>query len=700
MVASLDSLFRARSVVLVGGTDRSIWSTAAFANFARIGFTGQVHVVNRKGGTVHGLAAATSCAAIGEPVDAALLMVPEAAIPDAFADMNAAGIRNAVVLTSGFAEVGAEGAARQDALLAAARAQGVTLLGPNCLGFINYADRVPIWTTQPPLPVLPGGTIGVVSQSGATAGFIAAFAQRQGMGLSYQVSTGNEADVNVARVVDFLVDDPATRVIGLFLETVHDAGTLAAAARRALAAGKPIVAIKIGASENAARAAQAHTGSLVGDDRVFDAVCRQLGIIRVGSIEDLVFTAGLLAKLGPVRKRRLGLVSISGGVCEMAADQAEAAGVEVPALAPETVAALRAVLPSFGTPNNPLDVTGGAMLDPPLFERCLAPLGQDPSLGLLACFMDLPDTAEEVAGFRGAIIRSIGAGFQAAGLPAAMFSTIPRPVTEAGRALLAETGISYFGSGVQHGLGAIGRAFAWAARQERGLAPPAPPISPSAARPATEHATLAYLAAQGVPVIPVTLARDEAAAVAATQALGGPVVLKIASADIAHKSDIGGVLLNIAGDAAVADGFRRITASVRAARPEAAIDGVLVAPMREGGVELFVGVLRDPVWGPAIAVGLGGVWVEVLRDTSLRVLPVGSGEVLEMLAELRGARLLDGYRGSAPVDRAALAEAIARIGDAALALGPGLAALEVNPLLATPAGAEALDALAIWEDQA
>jgi acyl-CoA synthetase (NDP forming) len=700
MVASLDSLFRARSVVLVGGTDRSIWSTAAFANFARIGFTGQVHVVNRKGGTVHGLAAATSCAAIGEPVDAALLMVPEAAIPDAFADMNAAGIRNAVVLTSGFAEVGAEGAARQDALLAAARAQGVTLLGPNCLGFINYADRVPIWTTQPPLPVLPGGAIGVVSQSGATAGFIAAFAQRQGMGLSYQVSTGNEADVNVARVVDFLVDDPATRVIGLFLETVHDAGTLAAAARRALAAGKPVVAIKIGASENAARAAQAYTGSLVGDDRVFDAVCRQLGIIRVGSIEDLVFTAGLLVKLGPVRKRRLGLVSISGGVCEMAADQAEAAGVEVPALAPETVAALRAVLPSFGTPNNPLDVTGGAMLDPPLFERCLAPLGQDPSLGLLACFMDLPDTAEEVAGFRGAIIRSIGAGFQAAGLPAAMFSTIPRPVTEAGRALLAETGISYFGSGVQHGLGVIGRAFAWAARQERGLAPPAPPISPSAARPASEHATLAYLAAQGVPAIPVTLARDEAAAVAAAKALGGSVVLKIASADIAHKSDIGGVLLNIAGDAAVADGFRRITASVRAARPEAAIDGVLVAPMREGGVELFVGVLRDPVWGPAIAVGLGGVWVEVLRDTSLRVLPVRPEEVLEMLAELRGARLLDGYRGSAPVDRAALAEAIARIGDAALALGPGLAALEVNPLLATPAGAEALDALAIWEDEA
>ncbi|SDB72673.1 acetate--CoA ligase family protein [Belnapia rosea] len=697
MAASLESLFRARSVALVGATDRSIWSSAAHANFARIGFEGRVHVVNRKGGMVHGLAAATSCAAIGEPVDAALVMVPEAAIPEAFADLRAAGIRNAVMLTSGFAEIGAEGAARQAALLAEARAQGVTLLGPNCLGFINYADRVPIWTTQPPLPVLPGGAIGVVSQSGATAGFIAAFAHRQGMGLSYQISTGNEADVNVARVVDFLVDDPATRVIGLFLETVHEAGTLAAAARRALAAGKPIVAIKIGASETAARAAAAHTGSLVGDDRVFEAACRQLGMIRVPSIEALVFTAGLLAQGGPIRKRGVGLVSISGGVCEMAADRAEEAGVPVPALAPETVAALRAVLPPFGTPNNPLDVTGGAMLDPALFERSLAPLGTDPSLGLLACFMDVPDTAEEVASYRGTIIRAIGAGFRAAGLPAVLLSVLPRPVTEAGRALLAETGITYFGSGVPEGLAAIGRALAWSARQEAGLAKAAMPPA-AEARPRTEHATLAYLATQGVPAIPQHLAADAAAAVAAARRIGGPVAIKLASPDIAHKSDIGGVLLNLEGDAAVADGFARIMASLRAARPEARVEGVVVAPMRAGGVELFVGMLRDPLWGPAIAVGLGGVWVEALRDTSLRLLPVTPGEVLEMLAELRGARLLDGYRGSPGIDRPLAAEAVARIGDAALALGPGLAALEVNPLLAGPDGCEALDGLAVWEE--
>jgi len=594
----LDSLFRARSVALVGATDRSVWSQAAFANFGRLDFPGRVHVVNRKGGTVHGVPAATSCAAIDETVDAALLMVPEQAIGKAFADLNAAGIRNAVLLTSGFAEVGAEGARRQEELVASARSKGVTLLGPNCLGFINYTGRVPIWTTRPPMPIIPDGAIGIVSQSGATAGFIAGFAHRQGIGLSYQISTGNEADVNVARVVDFLVDDPATRVIGLFLETVHDATLLAAAARRALAADKPVIAMKIGSSEAAARAAEAHTGSLVGDDRVFDAVCRQFAIIRVSSIEDLVFTAGLLAQVGHVRDRRLGLVSISGGVCEMAADHAEAAGVAVPPLTEKTKAALREVLPDFGTPNNPLDVTGGAMLDPSLFARSLPALGADPSIGLVACFMSMPDTAEELASFHGEIVRQIGAGFRASDQPAVMLSISVESVTEPGRVLLNEAGITHLGSGVQHGLAAIGRAFAWAERQERGIPPAPAQPAPATERPTSEHATLAYLASCGVPVVPLALARNAAEAVAAVQVLGGPAVLKVASPDVAHKSDIGGVLLNLEGAVAVAEGFDRIMASVRAAKPEAAIDGVLVAPMRAGSaVELFVGVLRDPLWG-------------------------------------------------------------------------------------------------------
>jgi succinyl-CoA synthetase beta subunit len=261
-------------------------------------------------------------------------------------------------------------------------------------------------------------------------------------------------------------------------------------------------------------------------------------------------------------------------------------------------------------------------------------------------------------------------------------------------------GITYLGSGVQHALGAIGRAFAWAERQERGVpaAPPAP--APATERPRGEFAALAYLASRGVPVVPMTLARNAAEAVAAARALGGPAALKVASPDIAHKSDVGGVLLGLEGEAAVAEGFDRIVSAARSAKPGAALDGVLVAPMRSGGgVELFVGVLRDPLWGPAVAVGLGGVWVEALRDTAIRLLPVSPDEVLEMFGELRGARLLDGFRGAPGIDRRAAAEAVARIGDAALALGPALAALEVNPLRATADGAEALDALASWNEE-
>lgn len=695
--ASLDGLLRARSVALVGATERSHWSNSTFANFAALGFRGAIYPVNPKGGTVYGLAAATSCAAIGEPVDAAILMVAVDAFPAAFADMNAAGIRNAVILTSGFAEIGAEGAARQAELRRLARGQGITMLGPNCLGFINYVDRVPIWTIA--LPNDRAGSVAVVSQSGATAAYIAAFAGRQGIGVSYVVSTGNEADISVARVVDFLVDDPATRVITLFLETSHDAELLAAAAQRALAAGKPIIALKIGASEIAARSAQAHSGSLVGDDGIFSAACQRHGIIRVPSIDDLVATAGVLATLAPVRRGKLAALSISGGVCEIAGDRCAAEGVALAELAPQTLADLRGVLPAFATPGNPLDVTGGAMLKPELFTEAMAILGRDPDVGVLACLFDMRDGAED--SFANRVAEHIGKGFAAAAVPGVMISAAPRIMTAENRAVAAQHGLPYLPAGVHHGMAAIGHALRWQARRERARAGhlvAAYSGEASAARPQGERAVLDYLEQAGIPVIPALQVDSAAAAAAAARTLGGEVAMKIVSPDIAHKSDIGGVRLRIRGGDAAAAAFTAILADVRRHRPDARITGVVVAPMREAGLELFVGTLRDPHWGPAIAVGLGGVWVEALQDTSLRLLPVDAEAVLEMLAELRGARLLDGYRGMPAIDRMALAHVIARIGDAALDLGPDLLSLEINPLLVDGDRIEALDGLVVWAE--
>jgi acyl-CoA synthetase (NDP forming) len=689
----LTAMLRPRSIALVGATDRSRWSQNTFDNLVNRKYAGDIHLVSRRGGTVHGRTAATSCVAVGAPIDLALLMVPMSAIDDALADLAAADVHNAVILTSGFAETGEEGAEHQARLGTLARQHNVSLLGPNCLGFVNFIDNVPLWTGGFRAPSKPG-SIAVVTQSGANGSFISSLAAQHEIGLSHMVSTGNEADLDCADFIDHLVDLPEVRAIVLFAETVRHAPTFAAAARRAIAAAKPIVVLKIGLSEITARSAAAHTGALVGDDRVFDGVCRQLGIVRVDSIEDLLFTADVISHTGVLRPNGLAAVSISGGACEIVADRSQVLNVPLPELSANAVTELRAALPSFGTPHNPLDITGGAVLQPDLFEQGLRILGKQPEYSALACLFDVPVAEEHATEFVLAALRHIATGLHAADIPAFMISHTMKPVTEVSTRIIQDIGIPYVSAGIHHGMIALGRAFWWS-EQYRRLATPqsALNVAPSSERPLSERATLAYLGQQGVPVVPTTLARDEAQAVAAARAIGGRVVLKIASDDIAHKSDIGGVVLNLEGDQAVAEAFRRVMA---AAPSGTRVDGVLVAPMRGNGLELFVGCTRDPQWGHVIAVGLGGVWVEVLQDVSLRPLPVDAAEVKRMLGELRGTKLLHGVRGMPTADLDTLAAVIAGIGEAAVALGGELEALEVNPLWVRGTDVEALDALAVW----
>lgn len=687
----LESFFRPRSIAFIGATERSVWTRAAFANLRTLGYEGQLHLVNRKGGEVLGRNAATSATAIGEPVDVALVMVPSDVLLDTFPDLHAAGIRNAVVLSAGFAEAGAEGAVRQQALSDAARAHGVSLLGPNCLGFVNFVDRVPVWTVGA-RPQAGRGRIAIVSQSGALAAQMSYFARWQGIGLTYMISTGNEAGVDVAQSIDYLVDEPNTRAIAVFLESVRDPATFASAAVRAHAARKPIVVLKVGTSAVAMKAAQAHTGSLVGDDRVFDAACRQMGLLRVRSLEDLIITAEVAARTGPL-PGGLGVVSLSGGLCEIAADRAEVEGVELPALDAQTSAALKDALPGFGTPHNPLDVTGAVMLQPELLERSLAAMYTAPDQAAVVSVLDVPSAAEDDSSLLRKLVALVGGVQSRHSKPGIMFSHTMRPASELTQQIVQEAGLSYLPCGVQHGLAALGRVCAWTAMSvdTRPVAP-----SPVTTRPDSEQATLQFLSARGVPVIPMRIARNADDAADIARAFGGAVALKIASPDIQHKSDIGGVVLDVS-DLAVTEAYRRIIDNVVTRRPDARIDGVAVAPMRKGGLELFVGTMRDPQWGPVLAVGLGGIWVEALRDTSLRLLPVAEAEVGKMLDELRGSKLLDGFRGAPAVDRAALARVIVSIGDAALALGPDLVSLEINPLRVSGAQIEALDALVEWE---
>jgi acetate---CoA ligase (ADP-forming) len=694
---NLATLFGARSIALVGATEKSAWCQILIHGLRTNAYSGKVLLVNPRGGEIFDKAAYTSCKNIGEAVDLAIVMVPALAAEQALTDVGEAGIRFAVVLTSGFAELGADGTDLQTRLADRARVLGLTLLGPNCLGFVNYVDNVPAMVLPPQLPRLKGA-VAVVSQSGATAGAISAFAYQQGVGLSYLVSTGNEAMIGTADVLDFLIEDPHTRAIALFAETIRDTGRFMDSAARALAALKPIVILKVGVSELTARVAQAHTGALVGDDKVFDAVCRQSALIRVGSIEELVTTASLLAYTGVIAKRGLGVVSISGGACELIADAAERSKVHLPRFDAETVQALRSALPEMGTStHNPLDVTGAAVAKPDMFAQAVRIVGSDPGVGLTATVFGIPAVAARSSSLNVVGLTHIAEGIKTSGKPGICLTQTVQPINEISREIMNQTGVRFALGGIRDAVQAIGHAFTWSARAETSAYVPSPAISTSAVRPRGEQATLDYLSSCGVPVIPAVTALSERDAIEAARAIGGAVALKIASPDIAHKTEAGGVILNLYGDEAVAAGRLSILSNVSKKHPDALIEGVIVSPMRPRGTELFVGVARDPQWGLVLAVALGGVWVEAINDSSLRVLPVDAGMVLQMFKELRAAKILDGFRGMPALNLDAVAHVVVSIATAATALGTSLVSLEVNPLYVSPAGhIECLDALTVW----
>ena len=695
--AAVAALLAPRSIAIVGASEKSRWSQALVANLERGGYDGALHLVNRRGGIVHGREALTGCAGLAGPLDLGIVLVPATAILEAVDDLGRAGARAALILTSGFAETGPAGAALQAEVSRRARDHRMRLLGPNSLGFVNFAGQVHAWTTPVRAPSKSSG-VAIVSQSGATAFFLAELAYHQDVGLSCVVGTGNEADLEASAFVEYLADDPHTRAIALFIETVRDPARFLAACARAARARKPIVVLKVGAGEASVKSAAAHTGALVGDERVFDGICAQANLIRVRSIEELLATADLGARTGVLRAGGLAILSNSGGICEIAADTAEARGIAVPALSERVLAGLRDALPGFGTPHNPLDLTGG--VEP---ARCGDAVrlmaGQDGIAAVLCVWYAIPNGPDDESERLTDLHRHLSAALRGIAVPGVLACYTHTHQSAHARAIVKRIGAPYCAFGLDRTIGAFAGMFRWSTRQRRLAAATlvAAPVTRTGERPASEYAALAYLAGEGVPVVPVTLATDAAAAVAAARALGGPVALKIASPDIAHKSDIGAVLLNVDGDDAVAAGHDRIIEAARLKAPGARIDGVLVAPMRERGIELIVGVARDPQWGQVLAVGLGGVWVETLKDVALRVLPVDEGEIRAMLAELRGAKLLAGQRGVPAANIDALATAIARIAHAAARLGPDLAAMDVNPLWVRGDRVEALDALFVFD---
>ena len=711
----LRAFFAPRSIALVGASDNSGWARFIVASCATTGFPGPLTAVHPRATGAFGLPVVPSLRDLAEPAELAFILTPVQAVEGVLDDMGAAGIPNAVVLASGYREVGEAGRSREDALLDRAVANGVTMLGPNCLGFVNAHSRSAPYALALPPPLI-AGPVGVALQSGALASVVLAFAKAHAIGLSLLTSMGNEAMMKTADVLDYLVEDEATRVICLFLEEIGDPARFAQVAEKADRAGKPIVALKVGSSPAGQQAALAHTGSVAGDDAVVDAVLRQLNVIRVTSLEELLTTGAALGYSRWPRGRRMGVLTLSGGSCDIIADAAGARGVAIPDFSAETEAAIAALLPPFASAHNPLDVTGFGTLanlsgrKGPLtaVDHALDIAVQDPNLDfVLFSGVTLPEARppdEDAARTLETRVDWLAMRMGSAPIPIIPVATTCVNVSDYGRGLLRKHGITFLG-GLDLGMTALGHTLRWLENrgQVRAPIPPraaVPSLGPGpAARtagPWPEEAARRLLADAGVPVVPGGLAGSAGEAVEIAFRVGLPVALKICSAQITHKSDIGGVVLGLGSDAEVRAGYEKVRAAGQAV-PEATVDGVLVTPMRTGGTELLAGVTVDPAFGPVLAVGLGGIWVEVLNDTSLRLLPVDAAEVRRMLGELRGLPLLQGARGTAPASLDAVAGAIAALGEAALALDGTLRALEVNPLWVNGDQVEALDVLVITE---
>lgn len=703
----LRALFHPRSIALVGATDASRWSITIYQNLKNFGYSGPIYCVHPTHPIVHGQAAVKRLSDINEPVDLAFIMVSTQRVFSILEEVAALSIPNVVILTSGFSETGSKGQELEHQILAFVQQHDITMLGPNGNGFVNVSTHILPYGLPVQSPLVKG-PVGIVLQSGALASAVITLAQARHVGLSLLVSMGNETQIAATDVMDYLIEDEETHVIAVFLESIRQPAQFARIAQKALARKKPIIALKVGKSEISARAAKAHTGALVGSDAINDAVFKQLGIIRVDSLEDLLITAEVLGYSKPITGRRMGLVTPSGGACDILADRSHEEHILLPDFARETVQGLQHLLPEFSTIHNPLDVTGYIVIDRTLQQRTLEVVVHDPGLDFLV-YLSEPPRVEPPAELLPVYLQTytaIGNLIRQSHLPIVILANTSIDLTPFGQYLSDRAGIHFVG-GMEHGMTAIGNAIWWHERYQQFVTrsqeaqTPLPaiqlPVSPAGTWP--EYVARDFLQAHGVSVVPARLASNAEEAVQAARAVGFPVALKIQAADILHKSDVGGVALHVASEDEVRTQFHAMLERVRANTASQAIDGVLVSPMRLSGIELLVGIIADPVWGQVLAIGLGGIWTEIFKDTSVRVLPIARDEVKHMVFELRGAPLLQGVRGQPVVDIEALTESIFRITVIAQQLQHRLESLEINPLLISEQGIEALDVLMTWRQE-
>lgn len=683
------------SVAVIGASrDPSKVGGSVLANLRAARFAGRIVPINAHADMVQGIRSVPSILAAEGAVDLAVITVPAPAVLAALKECVAKGVAGAVVISAGFREAGEEGRKREAELREWLRDQPIRVLGPNCLGWIRPSRCLNL-TFAPGMPE-PGG-IAFVSHSGALAVAILDWARERRMGFSLFASLGNQADITEADVLEAVAADTETRVIAGYIEGVAD-GRRFFEALRATAAVKPVVLLKTGRSAEGARAVSSHTGALAGSDRAFDAAVKQAGALRVGTVEELFDVARGLASQPLPRGRRLLVVTNGGGLGIVATDAARDAGLEVEPLEAPVRERLAAALPPTASLANPVDLVGDA--DATRYSHALHAIGgaaADAALVML--------TAQATTDALG-VARAVIVATRSWSIPVAGAFVGGARVAPGVRAL-EEAGIPCYPFPEPAVRTLAGMARLWERRGRR-AEPARPAVRGDAAAAAVAGLRASglptlgmselgpVLMSYGIPVIASQTAGTAEEAASAAERLGFPVALKLRSPDISHKTEVGGVHLGLQAPSEVAAATTAMLARVRAARPEARIDGVLVQPMAQHGKELLLGMIRDPQFGPMVVIGFGGIYVEVLKDTAARLCPLERCEALDMLDELRMAPLLDGARGEPPVNKDLLVEAICRFAQLAVD-ATDVAELEVNPLVAGPDGVVAVDARARME---
>jgi acetate---CoA ligase (ADP-forming) len=693
---SFERLFHPKAVAIIGASsDLTRIGGHPIKALKNAGYKGGLYLVNPKYPEMHGLKCYPDAMSIGQPCDMAIIAVPAAGVAQAVRDCGKAGIPFAVVLTAGFRETGPEGRKLEEQLKQAVKDSGVRIVGPNCQGMLSIQSRV--WAAFGSVAdetEFRSGSVSCAFQSGGFGYAVVNLAEAQGLGFRICVSSGNETDIDMPELLSAFLNDAGTSAIFAYLEGTPDARRLLDVGRKSLETGKPVMIWKAGTTDAGVKAAASHTANMTGSYDLYRAALRQSGLIEVDDVEPIVDIAKLFAQGRLPKGNSVGVLSISGGSGVVYADAAVRGGMTLPPFSDPTMTALRKIVPAFGSPENPADITAGFFNDMRLFTDALEVVLADPGLDQLSILL---------ASISGA---SAGKACQAIA-EVAKRTDKPIHVAWSGRhakspeavKALTDAGVPFLTTPVR-----LARAAAVLARfasdQRRLLPQRMPEVStpkvldlPAGAVTLNEAESKAVLQQFGIPVAKEVFVASDADAAAAAKGLKAPFAVKIVSRDIAHKTEAGGVKLGVTPDA-LGDAVRTVTSNAAKAVPGAKIDGVLVSEMAQG-IEALIGIINDESFGPVVALGLGGVLTEVLKDVTYRIAPFDIDTAREMIADLRGAKLFDGYRGKPAGDKEALARSLVAASQMAAALAPRLKEADINPVFVGPDGVMAADALVV-----